>query len=93
MPSQGWPKQWWMGLVGLWLMSILAQSKTFIFLFIPQCQFLYVLFSIFVYVQFVNFVNFFKLISFEIDLISKDFFLDFSDSDSDLSDFFMQVLI
>merc|ERR1712029_981944 len=26
MPSQGWPKQWWMGLVGLWLMSILAQS-------------------------------------------------------------------
>ena len=38
MPSQGWPKQWWMGLVGLWLMSILAQSKTFIFLFIFQCQ-------------------------------------------------------
>ena len=80
MPSQGWPKQWWMGLVGLWLMSFLAQSKTFIFLFIFQCQFLYtisLIFSIFVYVQFFNFVNFFNLISFNFDLILKDFSRDF----------------
>ena len=85
MPSQGWPKQWWMGLVGLWLMSFLAQSKTFIFLFIFQCQFLYILFSIFVYVQFFKIVNFFNLVSFEFDLILKDFSHDFSESD--FSDF------